>query len=71
MALAFDDERSASVLLLLVDKKADDVGRFGKLLFSSNECPSDEPLVISDVGGLTERSLSDIVRESSEVCVES
>jgi len=58
---------------LLFDKNDVDipefrVGRFGKVLLSSNECPSEEPLVINDVGGFGERSLSDMIRESNGDC---
>ncbi len=46
------------------------VGRFGNVLLSSDECPSNEPFVINDVGGFIIRSLSDIVRESNGDCWE-
>lgn len=44
------------VLVLFVD------GKLGKLVFvSKDECPSNEPLVSSGVGGFNVRSVSDIV----------
>jgi hypothetical protein len=43
------------------------VGRFEKALLSSDECPSDKPLV---TGGFIERSFSDIVRASNGDCCE-
>ncbi len=42
----------------------------GNVLLSSDECPSNEPLVINDVGGFIERSVSDIVRENNGDCWE-
>lgn len=57
----------SSFRLARSDDDADGGGRFGKVLFSCEPCPSDEPLVIMRVrAGLRERSLSEIVRASNE-----
>lgn len=63
-----DDDDGVRVDVVVVTIPVLIVERFGKELLSSNECPSDEPLVINDVGGFVERSLSDIVRESNGDC---
>lgn len=42
-----------------------DMGRLGKVLLSSDEWPSSEPLVINEVEEFIGRSVSEIVRESN------
>ncbi len=62
--LLFDKNDDVEIPLFVVEK-------FENVLLSSDECPSNEPLVINDVGGFIKRSLlSDIVRESNGDCWE-
>ena len=69
LPLPFVDDRSFRLLFDRSDDDADGGGRFGKVLFSCEPCPSDEPLVIrAAMAGLRERSFSEIVRASSGDC---